>query len=405
VLYLGPGCHRLIETLCAAAKLGAVVCPANWRQSAAELAYVRDDFVPKVVIDEDFDYEAAPADDPAIEVDPASPLCALYTAGFSGRPRAALLSHSALLIQALVTSKIKDLGPDTVYLACGPMFHVAALVPALATLLWGGRIVLLPRMDAEAIARAIEREQCTAAFLVAQTIEQLVALNQDGRYDLKSLRAAPGSDAWNQMVTRDDSLGGRRPGGYGQTECAGHLTFAALGGRPGPLAQARIVDGDGREVAIGEVGELCARGPMVTNGYLRAPAPDGWHRTGDLARRERDGSISFIGPKARLIKSGHENIYPAEVEACLRTHPAVADCAVIGVPDPKWQQSVCAVVTLRPGATVDAVELVAHCQRAIASYKKPRRVEFVDALPRRAGAIDYDALDARFGGGAYPGEA
>jgi long-chain acyl-CoA synthetase len=174
--------------------------------------------------------------------------------------------------------------------------------------------------------------------------------------------------------------------------------------------QVRIVDPEGREVAPGETGEIVARGPTVMRGYHARPElsaakqKGGWHHTGDLGRREPDGSLSFVGPKTRLIKSAAENIYPVEVEGCISRHPAVAACAVIGVPDPVWTQSVKAIVVLKQGATADADEIVEHCRAHIASYKKPRFVEFVDALPRRGFAIDYAALDARFGGGGYPGE-
>jgi long-chain acyl-CoA synthetase len=194
------------------------------------------------------------------------------------------------------------------------------------------------------------------------------------------------------------------------------LTYSCLGldaagthGRPSPLAQVRIVDEDDRELPPGEVGEIVARGPTVMCGYWNRPVENarrhrgGWHHTHDLGRREADGSITFIGPKTRMIKSAAENIYPAEVERGLSSHPAVAECAVIGVPDPAWVQSVKAIVVLRDGATVTADELIEHCRARIAGYKKPRSVEFVTALPRTAFAVDYDTLDAQFGGGNYPG--
>jgi long-chain acyl-CoA synthetase len=176
-----------------------------------------------------------------------------------------------------------------------------------------------------------------------------------------------------------------------------------------PLAQVRIIDPSGKDVPAGEVGEIIARGPTVMIGYWgRADATarrlqGGWHHTGDLGRREQDGSISFIGTKQRLIKSAAENIYPAEVETCLRAHPSVAECGVIGVPDPTWAQSVKAIVALKPGQSATAEALIEHCRQRLASYKKPRTVEFVDALPRKSGGIDYAALDQRFGGGGYPG--
>ena len=219
------------------------------------------------------------------------------------------------------------------------------------------------------------------------------------------------------MITVDTSPWARHPGGYGQTEVVGMLTFAAFGagalgghGRTSPLLQVRIVDPDDREVAPGETGEITCRGPLVMNGYWNRPEEtarrfrNGWHHTNDLGRREADGSLTFVGPKTRIIKSAAENIYPAEVEGAIRSHPDVADCAVIGVPDRKWTQSVTAIVVAREGATVGADDLVDFCRERIASYKKPRRVEFVDAIPRQGFAIDYDALDARFGGGGYPGD-
>jgi len=173
----------------------------------------------------------------------------------------------------------------------------------------------------------------------------------------------------------------------------------------------RILDDAGNELPPGEVGEIAVRGPTVMNGYWRRPELNrerqggGWHRTSDLGKRELDGSLTFIGPKTHMIKSGAENIYPAEVEACLKTHPAVADCAVIGVPDDTWVQSVKAIVQLEDGAAVSADELIEHCRAHIASYKKPRFVEFADCLPRAGGSIDYNALDAAYGGGGYPGGA
>jgi long-chain acyl-CoA synthetase len=145
------------------------------------------------------------------------------------------------------------------------------------------------------------------------------------------------------------------------------------------------------------------------NGYLNraeinaARGRGSWHHTNDLGRREEDGSISFVGPKGRIVKSAAENVYPAEVEGCLKQHPAVADTAIIGVPDPKWTQNVKAIVVLKPGQAATAEELIEHCRARIASYKKPKSIEFVATLPRKGFAVDYEALDAQFGGGGYPG--
>jgi long-chain acyl-CoA synthetase len=328
-----------------------------------------------------------------------------------------LLSHTALLLQGLVISKLQDVGRQSVYLNCGPLFHIATFMTTLATFLWGGTNVFTRRVDAEALCRLIEAERCTGAFVIGPTVQQMVEVNRGGTYDLSSLRSFRATPAWNEMTTPDTSPWGRRPGGYGQTEVMGLLTLAALGedaegthGRPSPVVQVRILNPEGGEVPVGEVGEIVARGPTVMNGYydrseLNAARQAGnWHHTGDLGRREPDGSLSFIGPKTRIIKSAAENIYPAEVEACLRRHPAITDCAVIGVPDRTWTQSVKAVVVLREGKSATAEEIIEHCRAHIASYKKPRSVEFVERLPRQGFAVDYDSLDARFGGGGYPGE-
>ncbi len=341
----------------------------------------------------------------------------MYTAAFSGRPNAAMLSHTALIGQALMIGRLAEIDSTYVYLNCGPLFHIATFFSTLATFLHGGTNVFTPRVDAEELCRLIETEQCTGAFLMAPTSKQIRKLNADGKYNLKSLRAYPGAPDWNEMITPDSSPWARYPGGYGQTEVVGMLTFAALGsgatgmhGRTSPLMQLRVVDPDDNELPPGEVGEICARGPLVMNGYWNRPDEtahrfrNGWHHTHDLGRREADGSLTFIGPATRMIKSAAENIYPAEVEACLRQHPAIADAAVIGVPDPTWLQSVKAVVVLREGESADAEEIIAFCRERIASYKKPKSVEFVDTIPRAGFAVDYDALDERFGGGGYPGE-
>ncbi|HVM41556.1 MAG TPA: AMP-binding protein, partial [Acidimicrobiia bacterium] len=203
--------------------------------------------------------------------------------------------------------------------------------------------------------------------------------------------------------------------GYGQTEVMGMLTFNALGaggagtaGRPSPVVQVRIVDPDGNEVPPGETGEIVARGLTVGNGYFNRDEVNeqrlagGWWHTNDLGRREADGSLSFVAPKGRLIKSAAENIYPAEVEQTINQHPAVKECGIIGVPDPKWHQAVKAIVVLQDGQSATEEEIIDWVKSKIASYKKPKSVEFVDELPKDGWLVDYEALDERFGGGNYP---
>jgi len=270
------------------------------------------------------------------------------------------------------------------------------------------------RNDPEEICRIVDAEGINGAFVIGPAMEQLAEANKDRRYNLKTLRALKGSDAWNDMVTVDDSPWGQKPFGFGQTETLGYATYSLLQGagamgRSSPVVLARILDEAGSEMPDGEVGEIAVRGQTVSPGYWNRPELNvqrqgqGWHRTTDLGRREADGSISFIGPKGQLIKSAAENIYPAEVEACIRRHPAVKDVGVIGVPDPVWVQHVKAVVVLKPEATATEADIVEHCRAHIASYKKPRIVVFALTIPRAGFAIDYAKLNADHGGGGYPG--
>jgi long-chain acyl-CoA synthetase len=448
ILWLGQNCHRLFECLFAAAKLGGIVVPANWRQTAPELAFQIDDVDARVVIWQDDEigdrvreardacsstarwvqhdtdaadgYEALLADasphDPELEVDPMSAVLAIYTAAFGGRPNGALLSHLGFILEDLQVALLQRLGDDTIYLNSGPLFHVGSFMTTLATFQLGGTNVFMPRFDAEEFCRIVEAERCTTAYVVGNIMERVVEANRDRRYDLSSLRL-PGTPEWNEMVSPDVTPWSRNAGGYGQTEVNGLVTFRGVGGdhvgthgRTLPLAQLRIVDEADRELPVGDVGEIVVRGPTAMVGYLHRPEINehrqrgGWHHTFDLGRREADGSITFIGPMTTMIKSGVENIYPAEVEAAIARHPAVAEVCVIGVPDEEWDQSVKAVIVLHDGAHATDDDIIEHCKVNIASYKKPKLVEFTESLPRDAnGMVDRDAVDARFGGGGYPG--
>jgi acyl-CoA synthetase (AMP-forming)/AMP-acid ligase II len=465
VLWMGQNSYRILECLAAAAKIGAVCGIVNWRQSVDEMAFVISDAGAAVTIwqeaevgetvrtareragspgrwlrhdvalgraegadgadgadDEPADsYEdflaGGSSDDPGLAVDPGSAVLMLYTAAFSGTPNGALLSQAAVLTQSLIMANLQRVDAGYTYLNCGPMFHIATLMTTLATFVFGGANVFTPRVDAEELCRVIQAERCTGAFVMPPTIDQILEVNADGRYDLSSLRTFGGKPEWNAMITVDDSPWATRPAGFGQTEVTGMLTFNALGapgsgnsGRPSPTMAVRLLDPDGVEVPTGETGEIAARGPQVMNGYRHHDQETarrqagGWHHTNDLGRREADGTLTFVGPKGRIVKSAAENIYPAEVEGALNAHPAVRESAIIGVPDPTWGQSVLAVVVLADGESATPDELIEHVRGRIASYKKPKRVVLRDEpLPRQGWPIDYDALDAEYGGGGYPG--
>jgi long-chain acyl-CoA synthetase len=242
----------------------------------------------------------------------------------------------------------------------------------------------------------VDAERCTTGYVVGNIMERVVEVNRDRRYDLTSMRL-PGTPEWNEMVNAEVTPWSRNAGGYGQTEVNGLVTFRGIGGehegthgRTLPVAQLRIVDEDDLELPPGEVGEIVVRGPTAMVGYLHRPEVNAhrqrgdWHHTFDLGRREPDGSITFIGPMTTMIKSGVENIYPAEVEVAIARHPAVAEVCVIGVPDEKWGETVKGLVVFAPGQSATEEELIAWCRERLAHYKCPTSVEFPEALARTA---------------------
>jgi acyl-CoA synthetase (AMP-forming)/AMP-acid ligase II len=447
VLWLGQNSFRVQELLLACAKLGALFCPANWRQRPDELAFVIDDLEPTVVVWQEDEVgesvgaarERSPAaggalwlchdtgeyeqfvgsesaDDPQRDADEREPLLLIYTAAFDGHPNAAMLPHRALVAQGLVMAPWSGIDDSYVFMNSGPLFHIGTFMPNLSTFVVGGTNVFVRRSDGDALCRAIDTYRCTGGFVVGPMVDAIATAAASRDYDLSSFRGKRGHPDFDARVGNDDSVWGRAAGGYGQTEVMGMATFNLLGrdgvgthGRPSPLVELRVVDADDQEVEPGAVGEITIRGATVMCGYWNRPElnahrqRNGWHHTNDLGRYEADGTFTFVGPKTRMLKSGAENIYPAEVEGCLRSHPDVADAAVIGVPDEVWVQSVKAIVVVRDGGDVDAETLIEWCRDRIASYKKPRTVEFVDTLPRAGFAVDYDELDSRFGGGGYPG--
>jgi len=447
LLWAGQNSFRLFELLLAGAKLGACTCPVNWRISAMELADVIDDFDPRVIFWQEQEIGAQYKDvvtahagkrvicqhdaegagsyegwlagsvdkDPDIAVDPSSPVLAIYTAAFAGRPNAALLSHDAMLLQSLVSARGQAIFENSSYLVSGPMFHVGVLMGALATYLVGGKQIFVPRVDAREMADIIHTHRVTHAYIPQPTIMEFQALPDVTKYDFSCLYKDGDLKRWRgPMVMPEDSpMMSAVMGAYGQTEISGISVCTWMGGtgagRPNPFTQMRIVDDAGNELPAGVTGEIAVRGAMVMNGYHNRDeenaerTKDGWHRTRDLGKRNEDGSIVFVGPKTTMIKTGVENVYPAEVEACIARHPAVAFSCVIGVPDPKWDQNVKALVVLKPGQSATAEEIIEHCKEQMASYKKPKLVEFVAQLPRdSSGMIDRIACDAAYGGGGYP---
>jgi long-chain acyl-CoA synthetase len=455
IMWLGQNSGRVYELLSAAAKIGAMVCPGYWRWSPAEMAFAIEDFSPAVIVWQDEEigdtvraarelvadgekalwlqhdaegqgsYEDFLASgsivDPETDISPDNALLVIYTAAITGRQSGSLLSHTNLLASGVVSAWAGDIGSETVFLNSGPMFHIGNFqFFGIPTFVHGGTNVVIPRVTDTEVLRTLAEERVTRAYLMPATIAQVVALNETEKRDLSAFRATFAGPLWQGSVQDDPSrfviAEGGVGKGYGQTELTGMTVLRAFGntgignsGRPAPLLQIRLLDPSGVEVPVGEPGEICARGDVVHLGYWNRPAENaerwafGWWHTRDLGQLEPDGSLTFVGTLTRMIKSGAENIFPAEVERALVAHPAVKEAGVIGIPNERWLQDVKAVVVLEEAAEASEAELIEHCKSLIASYKKPKSIEFVPSLPRQGAALDYDALDESFGGGGYPG--
>lgn len=451
VVWLGQNCHRWLEALGAASTLGALLCPLNWRATAAEQLVVLRDIQPALILWQRegleiaalgireafpaahwiaFDdsgpsgYEALVAAETATSgsdveqpEDPERALLMLQVLDAAGVSSGALLSHTNLLAPAPLMGQLQQIDGDTVNLVSAPLYHIASLFTVFPTLLMRGANVFVRRADAIPVCEAIDRHRCTHGFLLGPTAEACARENAGQKYDLSSFRSSLPQTDWRSMVSADMSLWGKYPGGYGQTE-TNMAVLAALSrsesmtsGKTAPYAEVRIVDPTDHDVPSDTAGEIIVRGASVHQGYwdrMRLNAErfkNGWWHTRDLGRRNLNGTITFLGPMGRLIKSGAENIYAAEIERCLSKHPGVAEAAVIGVPDPIWVQSVKAIVVANRNAVLTETDLLAHCREHLASYKKPKFLVIqADPLPRAGANVDYQLLDRLHGGGGYPGE-
>jgi fatty-acyl-CoA synthase len=290
---------------------------------------------------------------------------------------------------------------DERHLVVCPLYHSAGAFFSSVTLALGGALVLLDHFEPEPVLRTIERERITSAMMVPTMFNRLldVGLPAIRRYDLSSLRwlvsgAAPLPTDLARRI--EDTFGPLLYNFYGATE-TGTVTIARPGehtARPGTIGRlvrgnhARLLDDSGREVGVGEVGELFVKNGMLVAGYhgneqaTRAAMRDGYFSVGDLARRDADGYYYLVDRKHDMVISGGVNVYPWEIEQRLHAHPAVSEAAVVGVPDADWGESLAAFVVLRDGAGATAEEIQSWVTAELADYKRPRRVLFVDALPR-----------------------
>jgi O-succinylbenzoic acid--CoA ligase len=324
----------------------------------------------------------------------------VYTSGTTGRPKGALLTYGNHWWSALGSAMNLGALPGDCWLICLPLFHVGGLSILFRSVISGFAALVHERFDPEAVNRAIDEEGVTLLSVVSTMLWRMLEARGERPYPA-TLRCVllGGGPAPRPLLEACARLGLPVAQTYGLTETASQVATLApedalrkLGSAGKPLYpnQVRIVTEEGQEAQPGEVGEILVRGPVVTPGYLNRPEAtaaalrDGWLRTGDLGYLDAEGYLSVVERREDLIVSGGENVYPAEVEAALLAHPAVAEAVVVGVPDPEWGQRVVAAVRLAAGATVSAAELQAWCRERLAGYKVPKEIRLVTELPRNA---------------------
>lgn len=421
--------------LYACARLGVMLVPINWRLAVPEQLFIlRDAGAKALVVEQAFapiieplaaampgvrtiglgDFapaggmsfsallQGAGGDGRSESVDTTSPLLIVYTSGTTGHPKGAVLRQEALVANAAMSQHMHDMTAQDHILTVLPLFHVGGLnIQTTPALHLGATVTLHARFAPEAALDAIAKDKPTLTVLVPATIQAMIEHPRWRETRLDSLRAvSTGSTQVPQRhVDAFTSRGTPVLQVYGSTETSPVAVYTRLSGDwrrpgstglPGLLCEARVVDDAGDEVPAGTAGEVVARGPNVLCAYWNNPKAtaetlrDGWYYSGDIGVRDADGHFFIHDRKKNLIISGGENIYPAEVERVLGQHPAVADAAVIGRADEKWQEVPVAYIVPKPGAMPDPAEIERFCLSQLARYKVPREYVFVDSLPRNA---------------------
>jgi acyl-CoA synthetase (AMP-forming)/AMP-acid ligase II len=450
IAILAQNCIEYFEAVGTAELAGFIAVTLNWRLAPPELAQIVEDCTPTVLIFEErfraqaehlreqhsierfivigeaggfaegYETVLASGTDsrPASPPGPEDTVYLIYTSGTTGRPKGVELSHRAIVSSAMMNSWGVGAWTSDRMLIVMPLFHIGGKICQLAFHVLGATIFLHRAFDPVAILTQIEQERITTAHFAPIMVRGL--LDAPGFKDFRkdSLRAVIYASAPMAVALLREAIAGFGlifNQVYGMTECVvGSVLHAhqhVLDGTPAEVArlasagqpffdhEIRIAHADDSECATGEIGEILIRGPSLMTGYWNnRTASDetlrgGWMHTGDMGYFDEECFLFVADRKKDMIVSGGENIYSREVEEALVTHPAVEHAAVIGVPDARWGESVKACIVLRAGAAATEAELIEHCRSLIASYKKPRNVDFVAELPRLFnGKVDKKAL-------------
>ena len=368
-----PNGIEFVEQAYAAWASGAVVVPVNTRLSKPEADFI-------------FAEVKAP-----VENDPDDCLI-LYTSGTTGRPKGAVHTHAAVVLQNVAHHVAAwGIGEDDRFLATTPLAHRAGIGRLVNALGLGGTLVLMEKFDAAEALALIERERITVAGLPPTVIRMLLPAIRSNPASCDSLRRViVSTEAFPPQLLREAAALLPQTaffGVYGMSEAAvSSASLAEQLERPGTVGRPL----PGVEVSL-EDGELRVRGrDVVMKGYFNQPAANaevlrgGWLRTGDLARQDAEGYLYIVDRKKDMVVTGGYNVYSREVEQVLGQHPDIVEAAVVGVPDPVYGEAVAAFVQPRPGARLEAQAVIEHCRAQLAGYKKPRHVIFVDSLPRNS---------------------
>ncbi|MGC8809378.1 MAG: long-chain-fatty-acid--CoA ligase [bacterium] len=372
--------------------------------------------------------KAAPYN-PERKINPEAIFNLLYTAGTTGVPKAAVYTHRAFyenLLRTIIDTPGQSY--DDIWLGPVPLYHIGGFATVIRAFLMSNTLILKSSFDPLAFLQTIEKERVTILYAYPTMIHALVHHPDVGKYDYSSLRLVIYGESAMPLSTLEkafqvfpcDFL--QR---YGATECCGSGITVLLprdhrlaragdekacqrltsAGRPTLGTLVKLVDEEGRELTEpGSIGEIVAKLNSPMEGYWQRPQEtretlrDGWLYTGDMGKKDEEGYLYIVDRKKDMIISGARNIYPREIENLLHAHPAILEAAVIGVPDPYWGESVKAIIALRPGQTLTAEEVIQFCKDNLASYKKPRFVQFVPSLPKNPGGkIDKKELKRIYG--------
>jgi long-chain acyl-CoA synthetase len=409
---LSPNSPEYIELVYACGWLGVTAVPINARLSAAEIdrilldakprGLLRHSSLPKPTVqlpwqlaldEQPLDVRNDTCPDPVY--DPEAILALIYTSGTTGRPKGVMVTHANILANVDHLSYWMGYRDGGVYLHAAPIFHIADFPAMFAAPAFGACQVTIPKFSPQGFCELVQREHVTHTVLVPTMVNLLTQMPEAKPYDLSSLEvlAYGGSPMAPELVLRTRKFlpsvkllqcyGLSETGFLTGLEDREHVEGKLLScGRPCPGIDLRIEDETGKEVEVGQHGELVARGANVMRGYWNDPQDtalafrNGMFRTGDIGYQDSDGYFYILDRLKDMIVTGGENVYSGEVEAAIYKHPAVREVAVFGIPDPQWGEVVTACVVLKPGSTLTVENLIAFCRKSLASYKIPRRVEF-----------------------------